>query len=54
LNPPAPMAHRIVWCDLLTVSDLLSVSDAFASRPLAVGGAGSPDSPVHTGQFGEL
>jgi hypothetical protein len=60
LDPSAPVAHWTAGgtsdspvqpsdrCDLLSVSDLLTPSlvDGW-SRPLTVGGAGSPDSPVN-------
>jgi hypothetical protein len=52
-------AHRTVRCPLSDrwlghVSHADRAADRWPSRPLAQPTVGSPDSPVHTGQSGEL
>jgi hypothetical protein len=49
-TPDSPVAHRIVWCCHVSTVDYVPSVGANGSHLLP----GSPDSPVHTGQSGEL
>jgi hypothetical protein len=52
-----PLAHRTIRCGLVTVgsSHVSPVNCALiALMSVGTNAVGSPDSPLHTGQFGEF